>query len=152
MTCSEHLLGTLQSIHRAKIDICLPYHAIKKNNRQIHGRGTKKWIGKSERLRWAEQNLTLELKQWRVKNNFFETLTGDLQVSFVFYMDNYYNKDGTRNRNMADLSNLLELPQDCLQYAGIIENDTDIVSLDGSRRCHGIENRLEIDIWQLVLG
>lgn len=71
-------------------------------------------------------------------------------VSFKFIMDNYYNKDGSRNKNIADLSNLIELPQDCLQAAEIIANDGQIDSLDGSERIHGIQNLLIIEIYEFI--
>lgn len=148
LTHSPSILPSF-AVHRAKIIIQVNRHIVKKNRRPIHGRGTNKWIGKSEELRTAEQQLTLEMMSYKNQNN-LEMLKGDLHISFVFYMSNYFNKDGTRNRNMADLSNLIELPQDCLQYAGIIENDTDVISLDGSRRIHAIENKLEINIWQFI--
>ena len=47
---------------------------------------------------------------------------------------------------MPDLSNLYQLPEDCLQQAGIIENDNLIESHDLSRRLHGPQNELEIFI------
>lgn len=53
---------------------------------------------------------------------------------------------------MPDLSNLIELPADCLQSAGIIENDTDIVSFNGTGRFPGKQNELEIEIYVIQDG
>jgi Holliday junction resolvase RusA-like endonuclease len=68
---------------------------------------------------------------------------------FRFFFLDYYTKTGERRRTLPDLSNLYEMPQDCLQTAGIIDNDTDIISHDGSRRLPGVENRLEILIYEV---
>jgi len=142
------LENDIKALHRATITIDVPFHGIKKNNRQIFGRGSKKWIGKSDRLRSAENYLILKLKSWRNEYN-FQTVNTRMWVKFKFYMDNFYNKDGSRNKKIGDLSNLIELPQDALQMAGIILDDGLIDRLDGSERLHAIENKLEIHIYEI---
>jgi Holliday junction resolvase RusA-like endonuclease len=127
-------------------------HVVKKNNRPIHGRGQKKWIGKSDRLRTAEQWLILELKSWANNIGMKEPLRGDIHAIFRFYFDSYWTANNRRSRTLPDLSNLLELPQDCLQCARIIDNDTDVCCLDGSGRFPGIRNRLEIELYILDAG
>lgn len=129
--------------------IPVEYHAIKKNNRPIHGRGQRKWLGKSPRLKKAELDLILILRKlWGHKS----PLKGDIWAIFRFYTTGYFTAKNVRNRQMFDLSNAIELPQDCLQTAGVIENDTDIVSLDGSGRFPGTKNILEIELYVLHGG
>lgn len=130
-----------------KID--LPYHAVKKNNRPIHGRGLKKWIGKSDRLKNAEHYLTSMLMDHRIMSGYPKPLTGDLHAVFIFTFEEYFTKKGERARTLPDLSNLLELPADCLQEAGIIQNDSDICLFDGSCRLPGKKNQLEIFLYVL---
>lgn len=127
------------------ISIPVESHVVKKNNRPILGRGEKKWIGKSPKLKSAEEYLTYYLLSAKHQRR-LDPLKGDIHAVFRFYMTNYFTKDGKRSRAIADLSNLIELPQDCLQAAGIIENDNDIVCLDGSGRFPGKENVLEIEL------
>ena len=115
----------------------------KKNNRPIwRGR-----IGKSKDLLNAEKYLIAAFKS-RKNELRIPTLKGDLWVIFRFYFKNYHTKDGRRSERVNDLSNLYELPQDCLQAAEVIENDSDIVSHDRSRRLPGKENAIEIEIYQ----
>lgn len=121
-------------------------HISKKNNRPIHGRGEKKWIGKSERLRSAETFMHLALKSEKNRHRILKPLTGDIHATFRFFLKDYFTLKNERNRAMPDLSNLLELPQDCLQSSGVILNDCDIVCLDGSGRFPGEENVLEIEL------
>ena len=130
-----------------KFSIYLPVerHISKKNNRPLwRGR-----IGKSKDLMETEKYYTLAFKS--KKNELHcPTLKGDLWVIFRFYFKNYHTKDGKRSEKINDLSNLYELPQDCLQAAGVIENDADIVSHDRSRRLPGKENAIEIEIYQFT--
>jgi Holliday junction resolvase RusA-like endonuclease len=118
-------------------------HLSKKNGRPLwRGR-----IGKSKDLLNAEKYFELAFKS--KKNELkLQTLTGDLWVVFRFYFKNYHTKEGRRSERVNDLSNLYELPQDCLQSAGVIENDSDIVSHDWSRRLPGKENAIEIEIYK----
>ena len=51
-----------------------------------------------------------------------------------------------RNKTIPDLSNLYELPQDCLERAGVIVNDRIIESHDLSRRLPSKQNEIEIFI------
>lgn len=133
---------------RIKIDS----HVVKKNNRPIHGRGQKKWIGKSARLRNAEQWLSHTLKSYANQIGFGTPLIGDIHAIFRFYFKDYFTKDNKRSRSMPDLSNLFELPADCLQSAEIIQNDTDIVSFNGSGRFPSKLNELEIELYVIKNG
>ena len=57
-------------------------------------------------------------------------------AEFTFYFPEtiYFTKAGPRSKKLPDASNLYELPQDCLQKVGILENDTLVDGHDGSRR------------------
>lgn len=76
-------------------------------------------------------------------------IRGDIHVQFLFYFNNFLTKKGSRNRKIPDLSNLYHFPEDCLQEAGIIDNDSFICSHDGSRRFQSLTqlNSIDITIW-----
>lgn len=128
------------------ISIEVESHVVKKNNRPIHGRGQKKWIGKSNRLRTMEDFLKLQFRSRANALGIRRPLSGDIHAIFRFYITNYYTAKKERSRSIPDLSNLIQLPEDCLQAAGVIENDSDIVCLDGSGRFPGDKNILEIEL------
>ncbi len=109
-----------------KIKIPVPYHAIKKNNKQIafNRRTGKSFIRSSDKAlflqNWLHQKLTTEKLKQRI-----DTITDYIKCEMVFYFPEsvYYTKKGERSKKLPDLSNLYQLPEDCLQKAGIIEND-----------------------------
>jgi Holliday junction resolvase RusA-like endonuclease len=52
-----------------------------------------------------------------------------------------------QTKRRADASNLYQLPEDAMERAGVIENDYQIASHDGSRRLYDRENpRVEITL------
>lgn len=110
--------------------------AIKKNSRPIKykwGKGGKRvpYIGKSDKLLVAEEFARCTLLSQKNKQG-IKTIEDPVHAEFHFYV-----KDKTH----GDLSNYYELPQDALEKAGIIKNDKQIYSHDGSR--------IHIDkIWQ----
>jgi len=76
-------------------------------------------------------------------------LKGDLHCQFFFHYPN--TKSGKRWKQVIDLSNLYQGPEDALQEAGIIEDDKFIESHDGSRRIYGAEQFLvEVFIYPFV--
>jgi Holliday junction resolvase RusA-like endonuclease len=121
-------------------------HVVKKNNRPIHGRGTRKWLGKSKELTDAELYLIRHFAILRNQLLYGETIKGDVEITFKFYFDDFYTLQNRRRANLPDLSNLVQLPEDALQMAGVIENDAFVCSLDGSRRLPGETNELEVII------
>ena len=136
-----------------KCSIPLDHHAIKKNSRQIF-RGThgQPFIGKSNQLTVAEKILVQRLTIARLQNRLIEPIAQDVQVTFRFYFKNYYIKPKRktdaprRSQKLGDLSNLYQLPEDCLVQAGVLLDDAQIQSHDGSRILPGSENRLDIEI------
>lgn len=135
--------------------IPLEYHAVKKNNRQImRNRKTgKMFIGKSERLGAAERDIVDFLhtaKQYNCIDEKKYPITIPVQVTlkFYFHKNSFFTKKGTINKKLPDLSNLYQLPEDCLQKAGIIFDDHLICSHDGSRRLpHPNRTYLEIEVF-----
>jgi len=131
----------------AKFSIPVTSHVVKKNRRPIYRAAGRPFIGKSKELRSAEEHLELHLRSQATSMKLKCPLNALIWALFEFYFphDVFYSKStGEPSRRLPDLSNLLELPQDSLQRVGIIENDTQIHSLDLSRRLPGTEYRLDI--------
>lgn len=119
-------------------------HVVKKNGRNIfvNKRTGQLFPGKSSRLVKAENNLVKEFRDqwWQWKNTdpdrVATPINYPINVMMLFYFNkaHYYTKKGNINKKLPDLSNLYQLPEDCLQKAGVIENDHYICGHDGSRR------------------
>lgn len=126
----------------------VPKHIVKKNRRPVfrNKRTGRAFIGKSSELKNAESYLLLQLQSLRNNHKITKPLNGALWCVLLFKYKDFYTARGTVSRHVGDLSNLLELPADCLQEAGIIENDAQIHSFDLSRRLPFDKNELEIFI------
>lgn len=77
---------------------------------------------------------------WRLKSYRGPKFTSNVRVTCVYWMPSY--------QSWPDLMGLYQATADILQKAGIIKNDRDIVSFDGSRIA-GIDSgnpRVEIEI------
>lgn len=89
----------------------------------------------------------------KLKSRIDEPIACDVRAVFKFYFPAsvYFNKKGARSKTLPDLSNLYQLPEDVLQKVGIILNDTQVESHDGSRRLpiEGSEYWLEIELFSL---
>lgn len=98
----------------------------KKNHRPIFKRRDtgKPFVGKSKSLADTEKRMIFYFHGARLRKN-IPTLVEPLWITFLFFM---------KQKSTADLSNLYELPQDCLEKAKIISNDRIIESHDGSRK------------------
>jgi Holliday junction resolvase RusA-like endonuclease len=129
-------------------------HAVKKNHRPFFKNKStgRMFLGKDQRLVNAENQLIRKLREaWFGRQAFHggpSRISEPVAVEFLFYFpkDVYFTKKGVKSKLLADLSNLYQLPEDCLQKAGILENDRDICSHDGSRRLVGDRFKLEITI------
>lgn len=98
-------------------------------------------------IKQAEDFFMLQLRSIANRMPSFKCIGSDVQLwgIFHFYFKNYYVKKKKQiNKKINDLSNLYELPQDALQKAGIIENDSQIASHDLSRRLPGSKDEIEI--------
>lgn len=110
-------------------------HIVKKNSRPIwRGR-----IGKSKELVAAEEYLTAYLKNFLDKHHPITDKVGCC-LTFIF------GPDQKRSYSLTDISNLYELPQDCLQKSGILKNDRLIAHHDGSRKKLGARTLLKIKL------
>lgn len=127
-------------IFQAKI--LVEKHVIKKNNRPIFRRMGRPFIGKSKELVRAENDLISILK---ISHD--HIIQGPIYAAFEFGLKDYFTKKGERNKKQPDLSNLVQLPEDCLQDAGVIENDTDIIKLIATK-VPSKENYVLIKIWR----
>lgn len=140
-----------------KIRVQVEKHAIKKNSRNIRlTRSGRMFPGKSEALVNAEYRLktTFAHDPSRPVTPFNFPL--HVQFTFIFPTKVFFCNTGKRRGEISgripDLSNLYQLPEDCLQAAGIIEDDQLIYSHDGSRRqsLDGDNHYLEISIWPYI--
>lgn len=132
----------------AMFSIPIDRHLSKKNGRpafSINGRGV---LGKTNELRKAERYLEAHFKQQALTQKIYTPIIEPIWCVYHFYytLENYITKDGYMRKTIGDLSNLFELPSDSLQKAGVIANDSQICSLDLSRRLVGPETKLEVFI------
>jgi len=115
---------------------------VKKNSMQIARKRNSRLFLIANRLykRW-EDKAVLELKaRWQNKPPIPKTTK--LNAKIVSYQ-------GKNQR--CDASNLYEAPQDALQKAGVIENDSCIISHDGSRRLSDpLHPRVEITLTEVT--
>lgn len=120
-------------------------HVIKKNGRSVfrNKRTGQLFPGKSKELILAEKHLISQMKP----KAFPIDIPMHVMMHFHFAKGILIRKDGLPSLKAPDLSNLYELPQDCLQSAGVILNDCLIFSHDGSRKIESDSNWLEIFIF-----
>lgn len=115
----------------------VPRHSSKKNEKvsRFNRKTGKGFIGKSSKAKFAEDWMLKRLMIEKLKSR-VETITQYINAEFTFYFPEsvYFTKAGPRSKKTPDISNLYELPQDCLQSVGIIENDTLIESHCNSLR------------------
>jgi Holliday junction resolvase RusA-like endonuclease len=140
----QERIRTNRATERLLFQCCIDVksHAIKKNSRSIHAnpRTGRRWIGKSAGLRNAETYLTMAIRQKALRDGPPQPITTPVWVIFHFYFHDFYvqaKRSGEPKRmslTLGDLSNLYQLPEDCLVRAGVIKNDALIVSHDLSRK------------------
>lgn len=130
----------------------VPRMAASKNEKTIRmNRGTgQRFIGKHDKTIECQEWILSHLNVERIKQRIDSPILCDLNAEFTFYFPKsvYFTKKDVRSKTLPDLSNLYELPQDCLQYnfcklnkkhpqfkeIKIIGSDSQICSHDGSRR------------------
>lgn len=134
-----------------KCMIPLSRHSSKKNEKEPgFNITTRKFFVKAKEGAIKSKNeLNQRLQIERLKQR-VDLISCDINAKFIFYFPEtkFFTKKGERNKNLPDLSNLYEMPQDCLQFAKIIEDDTYIVSHNGSERrpIEGARYWLEIEL------
>lgn len=133
----------------------VPRHGIKKNGKAIrmNVKSKKRFIGSNDNVLMCEQWLLNRLRIEKLKNH-VDCIDFDVNAKFVFFYPKsvFFTKKGTRSSKVADLSNLYELPQDCLQKVGILANDSLICGHDGSGRMpiDGPNSYIEIILTKIV--
>lgn len=137
-----------------KCKIQVPKHGIKKNSKMIlrNKRTRKPFIASNYQAKALENILINKLRIEKLKQK-IDTITIDVNAKFTFYFPEsvYFTKKGQRSKNLADISNLYEIVQDALQESGIIFDDNQICSHDGSRRQPIDDNNhwLEVELTSL---
>lgn len=150
----EAVLSNGDALFHAYVKV--PRHVSKKNSRPIkrNRRTWKPFIGKSPELMRAEAQLIESFRIQILRTKGFKSIDKPLWAVFWFFFppDEFVVKKGPRkgklSQRLPDQSNLYELPQDCLQQAGVIENDCLICSHDLSRRLPGKEYALEVFLFE----
>lgn len=119
--------------------------AIKKNGKSAFIRNGQAFITTSKNYKIWEKQATLQLLQLKARAFGVLPIRIPLNISFKFHFPTHQWE--------ADLSNLIQGPEDILQKTGIIEDDKLIYSLDGSRKIFGADRfYTEIEITAHDLG
>lgn len=110
---------------------------ILKNNKVMYRnrRTGKMFPAKNENCARLMDILTLELI--KAKNMAkLDTIDCDVNVSFQFFypFNLFFNKKNKRSKKVADIGNLYQAIEDCLQKSSVLLNDSLIESHDGSGR------------------
>lgn len=104
----------------------------KKNSQQIIMAGKRPCIIPSKAFKAYEKLAKAQLSRYPI------TFTGAIEVTCLYYLE---------TARMPDLTNLLAATHDILEHCGIIDNDRNIISVDGSRIMGKDPNpRVEIEI------
>jgi len=115
----------------------VPNHAVLKNSKRYfkNPRTGRVVVLPSENAEYMKKWLSAALLRFKLLQK-IESIDCDVNARFLFYFpkSKFYTKKGVRSARIADLSNLYEMPQDCLQVAGVLLDDALICSHDGSRR------------------
>lgn len=127
-------------------------HFSQKNRKGIfvNKKTGKPFIGQNKKEASDKKYLVEVLQLLKNRLNIVDPIEEDVQVVFTFYFKDYYTKKGLRSKKLPDQSNLYQGPEDALQAAGIIKDDGQIMSHDGSRRLPGDSNILEITIYPFI--
>lgn len=127
---------------------------------QIHGNPTP-WAAPQRRgeVYFNPKHQEKEQAIWQLRSQFnHEPLSGPLDLSATFYMPIPESTSSIRKKQMLngimhhikkpDRSNLLKFVEDCLEKAGIISNDSIIVS-GQTRKLYGLRPMTVIQIESL---
>lgn len=122
--------------------IAVPSHYTKKNSKQIsRNRKTgKRFIRSSNKAQLCESQLAWKLARLKKLTPNQLAISCPINLQCVFHYKK--TKSGKPTKRVADLSNLLQGPEDALQKAGIILNDKLIESFDGTRRIYDADKTM----------
>ena len=141
------------------LDVSFPVsrHAVLKNNKQIrkNRRTGQVFIGSNDKVIEAKENMLNYLEKYK-KEYRIKAVSNPVHVIFKFYFTDFYVKtgknEGKKSKRIPDLSNLYQLPEDCLENALIIKDDAQIIAHDGSRALPSLKdyNYIEIKVLELI--
>ncbi len=146
----------LQPLFHCKIEV--EKHFIKKNSRKIMRRGKygSPFIGKSEALSNAESFLcTMIQLQLNRDSQLSQPIDHQVWCIFHFYFADYFTKPKSKKEaprmslTLGDLSNLYQLPEDCLVKVGVLTNDALVMSHDLSRKLPSFDGKNWLEIFVL---
>ncbi len=123
-------------------------HVVKKNSKQsfFSPKTGRSWVKRSDKAIAAQNYLEAALTSERRRQLNNATIDGDIQITLLFRFKDFYTKTMSRNKKLPDLDNLLCLPLDALSKSQVILDDSNVCSVDGSRRLPGPKNTIEIII------
>lgn len=107
--------------------IGVDYHPSQKNSKKIflNKRTGQRFIGSTSRVKSAKEVLLQYLQSRAREYGLTEPIKHRVYcvLLFGFPEAQFYTKRLTENRNNGDCTNLAQAVEDCLQKAGVIEND-----------------------------
>lgn len=122
----------------------------KKNNKSIYrGKGGRPFIATNSKYKALDDILVLHLRRRAAELHLVKTISHPVRCVFHFFSPSWVTKRGTINRRAGDLSNLFLGPEDALQKAGIIDDDSQILSYDGSRKILSQDTKIEIYLFKI---
>lgn len=130
-------------------EISVDGHGSKKNSKNlfVNRRTGRTFITSSNKAKVAEASMVAELGRRRIEYTWLPIRDPVIaKFTFIYPKDEFYTKKGQRSKNLPDISNLYELPQDALQSAGILENDRLIRGHDGSRILWGPARKIIVEL------
>lgn len=147
----------LDDLIKFKASFPMPSHFVKKNGRgktiKRNWKTKKNFIGKSDEAYCAENVLINRLILAKRQMSQTEILSEDLWliVIFEFKKEDYFAKTGIRKKTSPNVSNLVQIVEDCLQApkknskgSSIIVDDDQIRSLDWTRAVAGDSTQLHL--------
>lgn len=118
---------TKQAACLFKATIGVDYHPSQKNSKKIFvHRGTgRRFLGTDSRVKTAKNLLLFHLRKRALEYGLDKPINHRVRclLFFGFPHNQFYTKRLTENKNNGDCTNLAQAVEDCLQAAGIIDND-----------------------------
>lgn len=142
----SHYGTKVQKVFEATIQV--DFHASQKNSKRVffNKRTNKSFIGSNSRVKKAQDLLLLELRSRANAHGLIGPIKGRMLAMLVFGFKNFYTKQGLENRKLGDCSNLVQIVEDQLQKAEIIEDDFFLAPLVIDR-VPTEENQVHIELW-----
>ncbi len=123
----------------------------KKNRKVIHRnfQTGRNFIGSDPKHAKLDRILVCALQSIARNLHFNKPINFAVRAVFLFHSPNWLTKKGSINKRAGDLSNLIQGPEDSLMAAQIIEDDSQILSYDGSRKILSQDTKIEIYLFKI---